>query len=137
MKTWVLAILISFGVLASGQQGSELCGFTQSPTEHIINRIEKPFVVRQIKGTVFREKASGSPEALPDVLIEIKGINKGSNVRRAKSDSGGRFKISHVPAGDYYLKATLNGYQSVVGRIVVSNKAEKNSEIQLSLSIGV
>ena len=46
-------------------------------------------------------------------------------------------KMSHVPGGTYRFKATLSGFQSVVGTITVSKRAVKTYEIKIEMPVGV
>jgi hypothetical protein len=124
------------GTLTVAQEKATVGDFTRSPTEHIINQIEQPFVVRSPKGIVSRQTA-GPIEALANVLLEIQGPGADRRIRRATSDEKGRFNLGHVPVGTYKFKATLNGFQSVMGTITVSKKAAKTDEINIAMSIGV
>jgi hypothetical protein len=114
----------------------DLSDFTKSPTEHIIHQIDEPFRVRSVTGTIASEAGSDTP-GMAGVLLEIEGPAQKRTIRHALSDSRGRFKISRVPEGSYRFKATLNGFQSVVGTIVVSKHAGKSAEIKIRLRLGV
>lgn len=107
--------------------------FTRSPLEHIIHRIDQPFVVRSIRGMVNRSAGDKGP--LPAVLFEILGPDQ--RIRRVKTQPDGQFKISRVPDGTYQFKATLNGFQSVMGTIVVSSKAPKQNLVKIAMPIGL
>ncbi len=82
-----------------------------------------------MQGVVSRKE--GYHEPLPNVLFEIQGPSTGKKIRRATTDEHGRFKIGHVPAGTYKFKATLNGFQSVMGTITISKKATTENESDL------
>src|SRR5215469_4546127 len=130
MKTGLFLCVLGMAV-AYAQDKDKLGGFTKSPTEHIINKLEEPFEVRSVSGVVMRQ--GGEQEPLRDVLVEIKGPGDHDRIRRTKTDDHGQFKISHVPAGTYSFKVTLDGYQSVMGRIVVSKNAAKNNSIKIAM----
>src|SRR5215475_822794 len=121
---------------ASAQEKGIVGDFTKSPTEHIINQIEQPFTVRSVIGIVTRQ-TGGPTEPLQNVLFEIQGPGSDRKIRRASSDENGRFKMGRVPSGTYKFKATLNGFQSVMGTIVVSKKASRFNEIKIGMAIGV
>jgi len=70
-----------------------------------------------MRGVVSRKEEHHEP--LPNVLFEIQGPSTGKKIRRATTDEHGRFKIGHVPAGTYKFKATLDGFQSVMGTMCV------------------
>ena len=61
-------------------QEKDLIGdFTRSPTEHIINQIEQPFVVRSVQGMVIRKE--GFREPLAGVLFEIQVVPESGDVK--------------------------------------------------------
>jgi Carboxypeptidase regulatory-like domain len=132
---WLLVLTFATTSICTAQDRASVGDFTKSPTEHIINRIARPFVVRSIRGSVIRRE--GFREPLAGVLFEIQGPDADRKIRKDTTDKHGRFKIDHVPVGTYRFKATLNGFQSVMGRIIVSKKAAKVDEIKIEMPIGV
>jgi len=129
-------MLLTITPWSAGQQDSfyNLEGFTISPTEHIINRVQQPFVVRSVRGVIRAEEYREPPA---DVVFEIQGPGTERRFRGTKTDKHGRFRIRDVPAGTYRFKATLNGYQSVMGTVTVSRRAVKGAEIKLEMRLGV
>jgi len=109
--------------------------FTRSPTEHIINQIDDPFVVRSVRGSIVLN--GGYEDALADVLFEIQGPGNDKKIRKGKTDKLGLFRIGNVPSGEYRFKTTLNGYRSEMGAITVSRKAPKKNIIRIALRVGV
>lgn len=107
--------------------------FTRSPNEHIINEIHQPFVVNSVAGIIAVQRDG----PLAGVLFEIQGPGRDRKIRRCKTDDNGRFKIGRVPQGVYRFKATLVGFQSEMGTIIVSKKAAKSSEIKIEMPVGV
>jgi hypothetical protein len=136
MRAWFLVWVVVLSVVAIAQEKATVGDFTKSPTEHIINRIEQPFVVRSVKGIISRQ-TGGPTEPLANVLFEIQGPDADRKIRRVTTDDTGHFKIGHLPAGTYKFKATLNGFQSVMGTITVSKEAPNADEIKIAMSIGV
>ena len=134
MRSSILVWVFTFAIATA--QETATGEFTKSPTEHIINKIDEPFVVRSVKGIISRQTGA-TPEPLPNVLFEIKGPETDQRIRRARTNENGRFKIGHVPDGRYQFKATLNGFQSVMGTITVSGKAAKTGEIKIAMPMGV
>ena len=118
------------------QEKASIGDFTKSSTEHIINWIEQPFVIRSIQGSVFFGGAD-RVDPLANVLFEIQGPDTDKKIRRARTDEHGQFKISGAPSGTYKFKATLSGFQSVMGTITVSKKAPKDARIKVSMQFGV
>lgn len=137
MKFLWLAISLLLSVPFSLSQNAappDLSDFTRSSTEHITNPIEEPFHVQSVAGTISTER---SGEALAQALFEIEGPGAGRKIRHAVTDKKGHFRISHVPAGTYRFKATLDGFQSVTGTIVVSKSKSSTREIAIHMSLGV
>ena len=135
MKPWLLVCIIAITTLGRPQEKATVGDFTKSPTEHIINQIEQPFVVRSVAGVISRKQGDQGP--LPDVLFEIQGPGTDRKIRGSRTDEHGRFRIRHVPEGTYKFKATLNGFQSMMGTITVSKKAAKTDEIKIAMPVGV
>lgn len=137
MKTiWLLAALAVATTAGVAQKYSvaDFADFTKSPTEHALNVVEQPFTVRSVSGLI--EFKNGPLEPLANVLLEIQGPGTDKRLRRATTDEHGRFKIGRAPLGTYKFKATLNGYQSSVGTIIVSKAADKATSIRIEMLIG-
>ena len=132
MKLVCLFLAITTLAPAQGPPNEE---FTQSPNEHFIDRQEQPFEVRVVQGVITRETESDGP--LRDVVFEIRGSGTHGRVKRAVTDEHGRFKIGGVPDGTYEFKATLSGFQSIMGTIVVSKKKSKQDQIKIGMLLGV
>src|SRR6266850_3936894 len=121
MKT--ISIMVSLMIATTALGAAQLTAtdnFTKSPTEHIVNQIEQPFLVGSVSGVIIRKE--GYREPLPNVLFEIEGPAPERRIRQGKTDEHGRFRIGRVPVGTYKFKATLNGFQSVTGTIIVSKR---------------
>jgi hypothetical protein len=115
-------------------KSGEFKGFTKSPTEHIMSRIEEPVTVLAVRGTVVFK---GKDDALKEVVFEIRGPGNSERIRATKSDGDGRVNIPHVPEGTYIFKATKDGFQSVVGTLIVSKKADHQKNIKIEMPLGV
>ncbi|MBZ5665450.1 MAG: carboxypeptidase-like regulatory domain-containing protein [Acidobacteriia bacterium] len=129
-----LMFLVAVVGLGICQNEFSIEDFTRSPSEHVINRIEAPFVVRSIRGLT---TSTGVREPFPGVLFELQGPVPNRAIRKAIADRNGRFTIKHVQPGTYHFKATADGWQSVIGTITVSDKADKRNEIRLDMRLGV
>jgi hypothetical protein len=132
---WLLVLAISVGPLVKVQDKGPTGDFSKSPTEHIITRIEQPFVVRSVNGFINREQGNEGP--LTGVLFEIQGPDDEAKIRQATTDERGRFRMGRVPLGSYKFKATLSGFQSVMGTIVVSKEAPQKGEVKIEMRVGV
>ncbi|MGA9061727.1 MAG: carboxypeptidase regulatory-like domain-containing protein [Terracidiphilus sp.] len=133
MKIATLLICLVFAVAPAAKPQGQVGDFTWSPSEHIIDEIDQPFVVKSLMGMI----AVQGDGPLAGVLFEIQGPGTDRKIRRCKTDEYGRFKIGHVPQGTYRFKATLVGFQSVMGTITVSKKAAKAGEIRIAMPVGV
>jgi hypothetical protein len=113
----------------------DINSFTQAVTEHIIDEIEQPFLVKTVKGKIVnsidREWAEDSR-----VLFEIRGIDREKKIRHTYADNYGVFEMSNVPEGRYCFKATGIGWDSVMGVIIVSKTANPNNEIVFEMKLG-
>jgi hypothetical protein len=135
MKTpWFLVLTLAVTSSLS-QEKSVIGDFTKSPTEHIIQQIDKPFGVKSVSGTIV--ESGGFHERMAAVLFEIQGPGADRKIRRTHTDKNGRFKIGRVPEGVYRFKATRNGFQSVMGTIHVSKNADQRQEIKIEMPVGV
>lgn len=129
----LLAFLLahpSFNQLQSDANRSK--GFAEAHPEHIIVELREPIVVRDVRGEM--SDRDGNPEK--GAIFEIR-LQSSSQIRRAKTDKKGQFRIRHAPAGTYDFKATLDGFQSVVGTVIVSATADPKAKIKLTLNLGV
>jgi hypothetical protein len=108
-----------------------LKGFTKSPTEHIIDEPDKPFTVRAVKGIVL----DPSGAEMEGVVVEIR--DGAGQIRGTKTNRQGTFKLDGVPKGTYKFKITMNGFQSVVGDIIISNNANKKGQMKIVMKVGV
>jgi hypothetical protein len=131
----IFILILGFGtLLGRAQTAVSTQGFTKPPTEHIINEIDQPFVVGVVQG--FITEVQDPHEPLPGVLFEIQAPISDKRIRSAKTDAHGRFKISTC-LPEIHIKATLNGFQSVMGTIVVAKHAHKATRIEIHMPIGV
>jgi len=111
-------------------------GFTKANIEYIIKFLKDPFIVKKISGRV--QLGDGTP--FPGAIFEIrkKDLNwKSQKIHRVFSNKNGFFCFKRVKRGTYCFKVTLNGWQSVMGEIIISNKAKKNSSVVIEISPGV
>ena len=55
--------VIVVSVVAAAQENASVGDFTKSSTEHIIIRVEQPYIVMSIKGVITRQKRGGNRAA--------------------------------------------------------------------------
>lgn len=111
-------------------------GFTLANPEHIVNEIKEPFVVSEIKGRIINEAGGGWPRDYP-VLFEIRGMKKHVKIYKTHADENGNFVMKNIPEGRYCFKATIGGWQSVMGIIIVNKKADPKSNLVFEMRLGV
>ena len=112
-----------------------LDGFTPNPIEHIVDDVDAPIHVSQVRGSI--RSAGGAWPRDVEVLFEIRGPGEATRIWSARADEQGRFVIRDVPAGTYCFRAMAVGWQSVVGRVVVGQGAPPNQMVSLTLRPGV
>lgn len=110
-------------------------GFTKSPSEHIVVELEQPFRVRSVEG-VITSQGGDWPEGTV-VLLEVRPAHGAGAMRHAQTDSRGVFKIPNIAPGEYCFKATAEGWQSVVGLIVVSKTTDPATKVNFEMLLGV
>jgi hypothetical protein len=110
-------------------------GFTLSPLEHIVEEIERPFYVRNVKGRL-RSETGDWPEDWP-ILFEIRRTGKAAKIIKANADAEGNFEIPGLTDGWYCFKATVNGWRSVMGLIRVDKKAGPTETVAVTMKVGV
>jgi hypothetical protein len=103
-------------------------GFYTSPLEHVIEPIEKPFVVRKISGQLTSRAGEWPPGG---VLFELRKLGE-ERILSTRTDTHG-FYFLPVKKGVYCFKATLDGWQSRMGIAIVSGKADRATRINFSL----
>lgn len=110
-------------------------GFSEASPEQIYY-LDKPFVVKKVCGSISLE--DGTPMCA-GVKFEIrkKGKDwKSQKIFRTKTDENGNFCINDLKKGNYCFKVTLDGWQSAMGEIILTNKADKNSKILIIMELG-
>lgn len=114
----------------------ELHGFSKSASEHIINRFPEVITVTTVDGAI---RAATSDEPLPNALFEIRGPGDSERVVGTRTNREGSFRLKRIHPGEYVFKVTLDGFQSVVGRLRVVPDAKANGmrKIRITLNLGV
>lgn len=140
---WLACVLVSLIATALSQErfgreefSGELRGFTKSGTEHIIEHWPEVLTVASVSGEI---RAATNDEPLANALFEIRGPGESERVVGTKTNRDGAFRLKKVRAGAYAFKVTLNGFQSVVGRLCVVPRAKAGGTgtIKIKLNLGV
>ena len=130
---WLMSVTVAWG--QDRYQSGELKGFTISREEHIINHLDDPLTVHEVKGTAFIAYDEKTP--LEGVLFELRGPGDSETITSTKTGQDGTFVLKQIRPGKYLFKATSLGFQSLVGVVIVSPKAGRGQAILLRLKPGV
>ena len=71
------------------------------------------------------------------VLFELRPTRGAGKIRQVKADNQGKFKVPDMPLGEYCFKATADGWQSVIGVVIVSKTASRRSRVNFEMPLGV
>jgi hypothetical protein len=123
----------TIGVPRERFNAADLAGFTKSPTEHAIVPMETDFFVERIEGVIV-SKVDGRP--MQNVLFEVRGPSEGRSITRGQTDRSGRFRLKRLRPGVYLFKTTADGFQSVIGTVVVG-VFNKPTPIRIEIPPGV
>jgi len=123
-----LSVLLCDGLQQHRYASGPYKGFVQEDPVLNKERIEEPFRVRTVSGKL--RYASGP---LPGAFFEVR--DSAGKVYSSKSNLKGDFVIAQLRSGAYIFKATKDGFQSVVGAVIVSDDA-RQGRIELYLKAG-
>jgi hypothetical protein len=121
------------GVKKERFNAADLQGFTKSPTEHIIVQLETEFFVERVDGVIV-SKIDGRP--MHNVLFEVRGPSDDLTITKGLTDRNGRIRLKPLRPGVYLFKTTADGFQSVIGIIVVGFFTQP-TPIRIELPVGV
>ena len=102
----------------------------------IIHELADAIVVRSAKGEV-RIQSSLRDDPLGGATVEIFGPNKSEEKHSVETDLHGLFNIKGLPEGAYSFHVGKSGFNSVVGRLIISKRASPQKNIRIELSFGV
>jgi hypothetical protein len=126
-----LLLAVALSLLAQEHfPDGEFKGFTKGPNERAVSRRDEAFNVSSVHGAIL---AKEHHNPLKSALLEIRGPNNSDQILAATADEAGQFKIAHVPEGIYAFKATMSGYTSVVGTVIVSKRADRHATIEIEM----
>jgi protocatechuate 3,4-dioxygenase beta subunit len=130
-------LLVVFSVFTLSGQGQPRYasgpykGFVQEEPELNKGEIGPPFKASTtVSGVVVYP--DGKP--MPGALFEIR--DRLGSILHAVTQDDGTFRMSHVSPGTYNFKVTRNGFHSVIGKIVVSDKTTRKKSIHIQLKVG-
>ncbi len=102
----------------------------------IIHELAEPVVVRSLEGDV-RISSTRSDDPLRGATVEVFGPNGSTIKHSAETDARGRFKIKGLKAGTYSFHVWASGFNSVVGRLVISKHTDHGNKFHVELTFGV
>ncbi len=121
---------------AAVRSNCSLEGFTLTEAENRIIEIEDAFVVRKIRGWIlnYNDIEKKWPVRFR-VLFELRQSEGNMEIMRTIADENGYFEIPNVPEGRYCFKATLYGWETIIGTIIVDKKADEKIAIVLNMTM--
>lgn len=126
---FAVLLLVSTCIAEHRFRSGPYAGFTKLPQEQVIVELPKPLHIREVSGTVLAAKGR---EPVRKALFELRDDATGK-VKATKTDGEGRFQIKHIKDGKYTFKATRSGYQSVVGVLIVREKAPESQPVSIEM----
>lgn len=93
---------------------------------------QDPFTVHEANGVVL---FPNSNDPLPNVLVEFRDAS--GKIKATKTNSRGQFRLRTLRQGTYMFKTTLEGFQSVVGTVVLRKSVKKSETIRIEMPLGV
>ena len=126
----LMLVLVAANSLAQMRYNSgPFKGFLKEEPTLNAKEIPRPFEVRAIRGTLIF-----GDHPLPEAFFEVR--DAAGQVFTAKTDEHGAFTLPDAKSGRYDFKVSKNGFESVVGKVVVSHNAPQKNRIRIQLSLG-
>ena len=72
-------------------------------------------------------------DAMQGVIPSVALSLKGPATRTATSDMNGQFSLTGLPAGDYELRASLDGFATTVRRVTLAADARRTLRVEMSV----
>ena len=94
--------------------------------------LQKPFAVREAKGTVTLPNGT---YFIANVLVEFRDAK--GKITAVRTDSQGRFQFRHLRNGTYLFKTTLSGFSSVIGTVILDKNSQNSVPLAIELPVGV
>jgi Carboxypeptidase regulatory-like domain len=84
-------------------------------------------------GSVFGRVLDPSGQAVPDTLIRV--IDTGTGLgRTSRTDSGGAYRVTALPVGNYTLKASAPGFAELVRSVEVTAGSSTYVDFRLEIN---
>jgi len=90
-----------------------------------------------IEGLITLDGQQGQAEAVPGVLVTLKGPSSGVESQSDTTDAQGHYRFTQLSPGTYTLETRLDGFQSFVESIVVSKGETRVENVRLTLDLVV
>jgi hypothetical protein len=78
---------------------------------------------------------SPNGDVLSDVLVERVGSDWKNRLDATLTNSKGKFALSNLPEGKYYLKVSKSGFSTLLVKVILKKKAKSRLEFALPLGI--
>jgi hypothetical protein len=89
--------------------------------------VEIEALAKSLSGIV----GSANGDGLPDALVERVDSNWENRLAATFTDSQGRFNLSKVPDGTYYLKVSMSGFSTLRVKVILKKRAKSRLELEL------
>jgi hypothetical protein len=110
-----------------------LDGFDITRVQHEVVDIAQPFIVRTVFGRVIAtEEDSGWGEG---VLFQVRAIDNKGKIFQTLADGNGVFKINGLPEGQYCFMASILGWKTYMGVIIINKSASPKNQIVFTMHI--
>ena len=127
----IFLLLAGLGIGQERFESGKYKGFIKYSAFAIVE-LQDPFTVREAKGVVLFPNRT---DPLPNVVVEFRDAD--GKIKATKTDSRGQFKFRSLREGTYMFKTTLDGFQSVVGTVVLQKSVKKSEAIRIEIPLGV
>jgi hypothetical protein len=108
-------------------------GFLKESPELNVIEVPTPFKVGSVKGLIVY---GGGTQEKPVAGATFEVRDSSGRIRSVTTNDSGEFAIPNMPPGTYDFKVTRNGFQSTIGRVVVSGRSSPNRTMKIELQIG-
>ena len=123
-------------------QACRLADFSPADSEHIVEFLSEPVVARLPQGRLSSAEGAWPPGHASAIELVPRGAKPAVDRVKVRVGDDGRFSLVELVAPDavetvFCFKASSDGWQSVVGELVLSRLAAPGSTIELVLEPGV
>ena len=105
-----------------------LRGYSSRAQEQV--RPVHPMIAGSLAGIVI--DSGGFP--IPDARVERVGQTWERTIDERKTDADGRFSFAKTPKGNYFLKVSKSGFNTLLVKVITTNKSKARLKLSLLVS---